>query len=286
MLQFTKGDVEYGSSNKKLPIVLCLDVSASMSYPSGLGKARYEVQNDAVEAFISSIVSVPKALASAEIAVIAFADEVWYETEFTPIRSLSFPKCSKEGLDVSYKQASATYEKNNRAEVVSYHTPLFKHVPGQLGGTMYPTSLCPAINRAIKKIDKWLLEKGSNPHYAPFIIFSTDCDQQNGMIDNAFEKQATKELIRKHLNAPKPENSIIPFFIGIGSDCCKSDLRGYAGDFEDGCIILDNLKNFVNLFRCIADCIAKTMTYVESREQNKSILDAIRDIIEDWDELS
>ena len=67
-------------TSKRLPIVLCLDVSPSMSLNN-----RIENLNKAIELFYDELCKDPRVLSSAEVAIITFSTDILDDTDFETI---------------------------------------------------------------------------------------------------------------------------------------------------------------------------------------------------------
>ena len=71
------------NTSMRLPVVLCLDVSPSMSLHN-----RIEDLNRAIETFYTELHNEPKALASVEVAVVTFSSGLEQNTGFEPLESV------------------------------------------------------------------------------------------------------------------------------------------------------------------------------------------------------
>ena len=80
------------NTSMRLPVVLCLDVSPSMSLHN-----RIEDLNRAIETFYTELHNEPKALASVEVAVVTFSSGLEQNTGFEPLESV-------RGIDVYKRQ--------------------------------------------------------------------------------------------------------------------------------------------------------------------------------------
>lgn len=93
-----KNDVIYNTS-KRLPIVLCLDISPSMK-----ANNRIKNLNKAIKLFYDELRKDQKVVNSVEIAIVTFSTEIKENTDFEPIDSLAnktFSAVSKGGTNLS-----------------------------------------------------------------------------------------------------------------------------------------------------------------------------------------
>ena len=258
----TPKDTPYASEHKPkiLPIVLCLDVSPSMTWPADPSKPdglrRYELQNKAVEKFLRQIATLPKTRNSAEIAFITFADGNVYETGFMPLSSMSFSD------NILTETVTVKFVRNNLETSMDLQVPQFETVDDA------GTTLCPTLDHAIRKIRDRIKAQSNNQnanHYAPFLVMTTDCDA-DGNYDTPEGKNSIVQTLKRACSANTNINDmIIPFFIGIGSAAENTDLQDYASAFPMGLINTDesSLKNYSleNVFGAIAKAIANSMNY-------------------------
>lgn len=251
-----------GRGTKRLPIVLCLDLSPSM-----FNYDRYIYQNDAVRMFLRAICRNRRILETAEIAFITFADKILLETDFMPIWNLSFPaEVGVTGFDVSYRMLNS--ERKYRINTPAFY-PLERDAC---------TELPMAVSRAHEKIKERLRELPvmGLSHYAPFLLVTTDGNPD--MKDYAKaeeleysdeEKRVIRELGKSCNPACPVDDLILPFFVGIGDeDVDLSHLRRLAENLPSGLCPLEkrdkDLEKLGNMFSALADTISQSVNYNSS----------------------
>ena len=207
------------NSSARLPILFCLDVSASMDV-SRDKKTPPPIQllNEAVGQLVKQLQC---ELPMAEAAFLTFSER---EVGYVPFQSLA------DLVDVE-----------------------FKVVANQRG-----TRLAHAVEIAVKRIEDRVkeLNRSRVQNYAPFLIVVTDGDEgdrKKADIDRA------QNLIHSHCRQRAGEkNLIVPFVIGVGEDVSLEKLKGYSGGFEAGTFRLKNhaqIQACRAVFRIVGDSI-------------------------------
>ncbi len=184
-------NMEMNNSAKRLPIVLCLDVSPSMNYKKEGGKSSIEMLNSAVRNLIYALKNDVRSQASAEIAFVTFSTNIEMDTEFIPIDQL-------------YVDNIATVEK---------------------GGT----NMSAAVIRSIEKIEnrKAELDEYEVEFYAPFFVLVTDGNPDNN--DNIARYEESVKIVNEHCrDGINQEEMIIPFIVGVGDNIKSSTLNRYS----------------------------------------------------------
>lgn len=277
-------DHKYGNTNKHLPIVLCLDISPSMRGPYETRTKRWQLQNQAVEEFLKKITEVAKSRQTAEIAFIAYADKIIYETEFLPLMQMD--ACHE---DFNPHVFSAPYKENGARQTQMFCIPEFE--PVEDAGTY----LHPVLTRAVQKLEDYVanIQSVKQDYYTPFLVLATDCEEE-GLIDCLPENRQQMDadirmLASKCDDKLNASEMIVPFIVGIGDSADSDCLKKFAKGFEAGYIVvhdenpydLNEKYSFGNTFKAIAKAIAHSTTCKGGAKEMKSILRArIKDTME------
>ncbi len=270
------GDVRYPAV-KPAPVVFCIDVTASMTYPveKGLGKSRMELANDLVEIFIRHILASPKPAEAVEVAFVLFAHEVVLETEFIRLEKLSAEDFRKARIKDCWKHEKPW-------ELISIEVPINQSKFTNSGVT--PRFGCcddkgsmidSAILHCYEKIQNYtnnlyeIDDRGEKRalFYAPHFVLITDGDPDESNPHRKRDSEAThklaKDMIYDHCYTGKDGmNLIVPITVGvfgkeIGQDAVKR-MTDYGENFEDGFFRVRDEKATVD-FQRAAEFLCKTV---------------------------
>lgn len=273
--------------NKRLPIVICLDVSASMNGPSYGTKKRWMLQNESVRQLLCQLAYWTKSRETAEIAFIAFSYKVVCETAFMPLSELNFEQLCCDNVSVRSTQVHTWVKEDNSLSSRTLTVPEFRPTNGSAG-----TYFSPALNHAIKKLElhRTELKKKNCDYYTPFMVFFSGCEK-NLLWDNHPSKEEEKDrdiamLKSKCANHLEVSDVIIPFIVGIGNAVQKTCLREYAAGFPEGYLQVPEVtaynqeeqKLFSNIFKSLAKSIEDSTTCKSGTRNLKNLL---ANIIED-----
>lgn len=223
-------------ATKRLPMVLCLDVSPSMDYRAGLDSdSAITLLNSAVNDLIDVLVEDTETKAAAEIAIVTFSSHLEMDTPFVPIGKVGH-------------QVLKTVEK---------------------GGT----NIGLAVKRSIEKIEERRdeLNNTDTEYFAPFLVIVTD-GNPDGNYKNAVYEESI-ELVRKHCDSHVgAEEIIVPFVIGVGDKIEPETLYKYSEGFVKGYIPIkgddkERKERFQRAFRFIGNSTRKSVHLNASDEQ-------------------
>ena len=236
-------------ANKRLPILFCLDVSASMAVRRGSGSyAPIELLNAAVGQFLNQLRDTPEA----EVAFLTFGKTVVDFVEFQSLREVDSVK--------------------------------FRAIidPRRNG-----TKLASAVEQSVQMLEqrKAKLTRSMLEHYAPFLIVVTDGDEGDTPEDTKRAQALLEEHCRSHTGQ---ESLIVPFVIGVGEEIPLKTLKGYARGFPRGCIPfknLDKIQDFKSVFKWIGDSIQHSVDLNASSDNFIKELDNLieESLGEEWD---
>lgn len=185
------------NTSRRLPIVICLDISPSMGWKIGRNSSSIALLNAALKAFVEELKKDPRVRSAAEVAFVPFSTNIEGETDFVSLSSLVVPEFSavKEG----------------------------------------GTNMAQAVLRSIEKIEKRreMLEDSEIGYYAPFFVLITDGnpDKNDDIIKYNEALEAVKSHCDSHVGASE---IIIPFIIGVGDHTDEETLNAYAKGFTSG----------------------------------------------------
>lgn len=102
MAEFDFEDIEFAeNSDPRIPVVLCLDTSDSMSMPMPDGRIPLDELNGGLDVLISELYKDPLAKRRAEISVVSYGTKVQEPTPFATIENVQIPILEKSGLTSS-----------------------------------------------------------------------------------------------------------------------------------------------------------------------------------------
>lgn len=102
MAEFDFEDIEFAeNSDPRIPVVLCLDTSDSMSMPMPDGRIPLDELNGGLDVLISELHKDPLAKRRAEISVVSYGTKVAEPTPFATVENLQIPILEKSGLTSS-----------------------------------------------------------------------------------------------------------------------------------------------------------------------------------------
>lgn len=259
-----------GGSTKKLPIVVCLDVSPSM-----YNYNRYQRQNIALQEFLMRIAQVYKVWATAEIAFVTFADDIIMKTEFMPLGDMRFP------AGVATREVTVIQMVDSRACERTITVPFFEPLDRET---------CTELPRAVGRAHKMLcdrmsgIKKSKYSHYAPFLVVVTDGnpDSQDYQEWEAAgyrdEEENVSYKLKRWCDKLQPlDHLILPFFIGIGSEGVDfTGLRRLAANLPGGLFIVeddgeDSVSELGRVFSVIAATISKSTNYNTTSELIRAV---------------
>lgn len=180
---------------KRLPIVLCLDVSNSMNSRKEGGRSAIELLNLAVKEFVESLRNDVLVKTSAEVAVITFCEDTKTEG-FKSINELEIPTLTT--------------------------------VKGR-------THMGKAVIEAIHLIEKHReeLDEMEISSYCPFLVLVTDGNPDKNDDDKLREESI--KLVRSYCDTHVgAEEIIVPFVIGVGDNVDSETLNRYSEGFTSG----------------------------------------------------
>ena len=222
------------SSDKSLPILFLLDVTASM-LKGTKSRNRLVLLNKFLEDFIRTCIQDPKIRKSADVCFMTFADDIYLKTSFENIRWMKdhmdpplyrHPNCG----DVTWKgcrDLEGKYEKE-------FHVPSFSW--NRDNGT----NIGLALKEAVTVLENRVKACGPRGAYPPFLILVTDGHPYEPSNDCYYEDLAAQEeavrCLRAHSRTHHDENNlIIPLVIGVGNDDINVTRLGeFAQVFEAG----------------------------------------------------
>lgn len=261
-------------SNKKLPIVLCLDVSPSM-----FNYDRFLYQNMAVKQFLQEIVRLGKVRIAAEVAFVTFSDKIVYETDFMPISAMHF------GKDISAEDIPSTYQLSGKTMNYTLTVPHFRPVEYE-SCTELPESVGYAHKKLKERLNALIRLKTLN--YASFLVVCTDGNPDTAQYGSAemleyqgVERKVVRELGSRCNPGCRPSELILPFFIGIGSDGVDmSGLQRLAGNLPSSFYPIrntdDDLYRLGDVFAALARTIANSINYNSTNDLLKLISDTVK----------
>ena len=254
-----------GGSTKKLPIVVCLDVSPSM-----FNYNRYQRQNIALQEFLMRIAQVYKVWETAEIAFVTFADDIVMKTDFMSLGDMRFP------ADVVTRDMQVLQLVSSGVRERTIKVPFFEPLKRKA---------CTELPRAVGRAHKMLCERMSDikksnySHYAPFLVVVTDGNpdsQDYQEWESAGYRDEEMNICRKlalWCNPMQPlDRLILPFFVGIGSEGVDfTGLRRLARNLPAGLFIVedddeDSVSELGRVFSVMADTISKSVNYNTTQE--------------------
>ena len=270
------GDIRYPKV-KPAPVVFCIDVTASMTFPveKGLGKSRMELANDLVETFIRHILSVPKPADAVEVAFVLFAHEIVLETEFVRLKELSAESFRNAQIrdcwhhekpwDVRTIEVPIIQSKYTNSGV----TPRFGCCDDK--GSMIDSAILYCYEK-IRNYTKDLYvvdDKGQKRalFYAPHFVLITDGDPED---TNPFRKrddeathQKARDMIYDHCYSGKDGmNLVVPITVGVfGKEISQDAVQrttDYGENFEKGFFRVRDEKATVD-FQRAAEFLCKTV---------------------------
>lgn len=218
------------NASARLPILFCLDVSASMAVRRDKATPPpITLLNEAVKQLLNQL---RDELPMAEVAFLTFSER---DVDYVPFQSLS------DLLDLEF------------------------HVVADQNGT----SLAHAVKKSIEKIEeeKRELERLMVQNYAPFLVIVTDGDEGDKKQSDIEQAQ---EALYSHSRSRSGERTlIVPFIIGVGEDVSLDKLRGYSRGFEEGTFRLKNhaqIQAFRAIFKIVGDSIGSSVDLNADRD--------------------
>ena len=202
----------------RLPILFCLDVSASMAERKDeKTPPPITLLNEAVKQLLNQL---RDELPMAEVAFLTFSEKDVY----VPFQSLS------DLLDLEF------------------------HVVADQNGTR----LARAVEISIKMIEERVAELDNLmvENYAPFLIIVTDGDE--GDKKKSDVERAQELLYSHCRSHTGEKTLIVPFIIGVGEDFSLYKIKGYSRGFESGAFHLKShaeIQAFRAIFSAIGDSI-------------------------------
>lgn len=131
MADFDFSDIEFAeNSDPRIPVVLCLDTSDSMSMPMADGRIPLDELNGGLDVLISELYKDPLAKRRAEISVVSYGTKVNEPTPFATVENVQIPILEKSGLTSSGEallrsmEALEDRKKKYRENGVSFFRPL------------------------------------------------------------------------------------------------------------------------------------------------------------------
>ena len=239
----------YRTADKSLPILFCLDVSASMLVPGGRGGyAPIDLLNAAISQSLDQLRDTPEA--EVEVAFLTFSKKTIDFTGFNPLRNLDSAK--------------------------------FKVIidPKQSG-----TKLASAVKESVNMLQQHKMDLVNDrlPHYVPFLIIVTDGAEG----DSAKDTASAQKLLEEHCRSrPNQDSLIVPIVIGVGEDGALEKLPGYSKGFLKGNIPfipfknLNSIQEFKSLFSQIVDRIHDSVKWNFNQDEE---IDIRKTIAEEWD---
>ena len=211
------------NASARLPILFCLDVSASMAVRRDKETPPpITLLNEAVKQLLNQL---RDELPMTEVAFLTFSEK---DVDYIPFQSLS------DLLDLE-----------------------FQVVADQNG-----TSLAHAVETSVKRIEERRkeLENAMVENFAPFLIVVTDGDEGD---KKKADVERAQNLLYSHCHSHAGERMlIVPFIIGIGEDISLDKLRGYSRGFKEGTFRLKNhaqVQAFRAIFRIVGDSIERSI---------------------------
>ena len=214
----------------RLPILFCLDVSASMAVRRDKATSPpITLLNEAVKQLLNQL---RDELPMAEVAFLTFSEQ---DVDYVPFQSLS------DLLDLEF------------------------HVVADQNGT----SLAHAVRKSIEKIEEERreLERLMVKNYAPFLIIVTDGDE--GDKQQSDIQQAQDEIYAHTRSRSGERTLIVPFIIGVGENVSLDKLKGYSRGFEEGAFRLKNraqIQAFRAIFKIVGDSIGSSVDLNADRD--------------------
>lgn len=210
-------------ASTRLPILFCLDVSASMAVRRDADtEPPIKLLNEAVKQLLNQL---RDELPMAEVAFMTFSES---DVDFVPFQSLY------DLLDLEF------------------------HVVADQNAT----SLAHAVEKSIELIEyeRSELNRKMIQNYAPFLIIVTDGDEgdkKQSDIDRA------QKLLLDHCRSHRGEKSlIVPFIIGVGENMSLEKLDAYSQGFKQGKFRLRNnaqIQVFRAVFKIVGESISSSI---------------------------
>ena len=251
-------------SSKRLPIVVCLDVSPSM-----FNYDRYINQIIALREFLKRIASVEKAWNVIEIAFVTFADDIILKTEFMPLWDLHFPDTVVTTTD------TVTHTTYNGPQDSTMVVPAFEPLRRPAC-----TELPRAVDHGLKMLQDRLLvlTKSYIGHYAPFLVVVTDGNpdsQDYRNLESAGYRDEEDKVyyrLKRWCDSMRPKDQLIlPFFVGIGGEGVDfTSLQKLASALPSALCTVDDSEDSVyqlgKVFTAMAVAITKSITYTNTQQ--------------------
>lgn len=255
---------DFVKSTKRLPIVVCLDVSPSM-----FNYDRYMAQSLALREFLKRIAQVKKAWDVVEIAFMTFADDIILKTDFMALQELHFPQeVATQNVEVVHETSSGVRE---HTMVVPYFEPLRREACTEL-----PRAVGAALRLLRERMES--LKKSRYSYYTPFLVVVTDGNPDSrdyqSMESVGYRDEENKvygQLARWCNPLCAMDKLILPFFVGIGGEGVDfTSLRRLAGNLPGGLCIVDDSEDSVyqlgRVFTAMASAISKSVSYSTTQE--------------------
>lgn len=131
MADFDFNDIEFAeNSDPRVPVILVLDTSDSMSVPGEDGRVPLDELNGGLDVLISELYKDPLAKRRAEVSVVSYGTKVQDPTPFATIENVSIPMLEKSGLTSTGEallvamEALEKRKKEYKDNGVAYYRPI------------------------------------------------------------------------------------------------------------------------------------------------------------------
>ena len=231
------------NASARLPILFCLDVSASMAVRRNKeAEPPITLLNDAVKQLLNQL---RNELPMAEVAFLTFSER---DVDYVPFQSLN------DLIDLEFHEV-ADQNATSLAHAVEMSVQMIEHERAEL--------------------DRLMVE-----NYAPFLIVVTDGDEGDKRQEDV---ERVQNLLYSHCSSHSGEEQtlIVPFIIGVGEDVSLDKLRGYARGFKEGFFRLRNkaqIRAFRAIFKIVGDSIGSS---IDLNADQDSFLERLGQVVRD-----
>ena len=235
------------NTSSSLPVLFCVDVSASMKNHKEGETRPIDLLNMAVMDFLNQVRVNPETN-GVEVAFVTFAGKVLDNTAKTKDR-----KTGKEII---------CFEDANFIRKVEFRCSADMDNVG--------TRLADAVDESIQTIERYCkeLENRSFHHYVPFLVVVTDGNDGDVASRTRKVQERLKARCKSHRNTGM-SNLIIPFIIGVGEDMNLETLKGYSEGFRKGMFQIrdrSDRQGFDAVFRLILTSMAESVDLNRDKE--------------------
>jgi len=228
---FNKTGVNMGNTNKRLPVVFCLDTSSSMKHADDSGRTRISLLNGALKSFIEDLKTDSGTKNAAEIAIVTFDDVVTKVMDFQEVKSVVPKVLEPRGLT---------------------------HM-GE--GILYAVNL---INERRQKYYKKV------SYFVPYLVIITD-GHPEGEDASVIETAIDTVIAANKADTAEKILYTFTIGVGNHTDTKILNRLAHGGMFpDDKPLIYDGRADFAHLFKIISKSASRSALRNHSPQQQKS----------------